>query len=49
MSETDDFTTVLRSVTQGRGSFEMVFERYEQLPSMLEEKVIADNKANMDE
>lgn len=49
MSETDDFTTVLRSVTQGRGSFEMVFERYEQLPSMLEEKVIADNKANIDE
>ncbi len=49
MSETDDFTTVLRSVTQGRGSFEMIFERYEQLPSMLEEKVIADNKANVDE
>lgn len=49
MSETDDFTTVLRSVTQGKGSFQMVFERYEQLPSMLEEKVIADNKANMDD
>ncbi len=49
MSETGDFTTVLRSMTQGRGSFETEFERYEQLPSMLEEKVIADNKANMAE
>jgi len=49
MSEVGDFTTVLRSMTQGRGSFETAFERYEQLPSMLEEKVIADNKANMAE
>ncbi len=49
MSETGDFTTVLRSMTQGRGSFETEFERYEQLPSMLEEKVIADNKANMED
>ncbi len=49
MSETGDFTTVLRSVTQGRGSFETEFERYEQLPSMLEEKVIAENKANMED
>ena len=49
MSETGDFTTVLRSVTQGRGSFELDFERYEQLPTMLEEKVISDNKANIAE
>ena len=49
MSEIGDFTTVLRSMTQGRGSFEIAFERYEQLPSMLEEKVIADNKANIEE
>ena len=49
MSEIGDFTTVLRSMTQGRGNFETAFERYEQLPSMLEEKVIADNKANIAE
>lgn len=49
MSEIGDFTTVLRSMTQGRGSFDIAFERYEQLPSMLEEKVIADNKANVSE
>ena len=49
MSEIGDFTTVLRSMTQGKGNFEIAFERYEQLPSMLEEKVIADNKANMEE
>lgn len=47
MSETGDFTTVLRSMTQGKGSFSMEFQRYEQLPSVLEAKVIEDNKANM--
>ena len=44
ISETHDFTTYLRSVTQGRGSFELKFERYEQLPSNLEEKVIQQAK-----
>ena len=45
MSEMHDFTTVLRSITQGRGRFELEFERYEQLPQHLEEKVIADANA----
>ena len=38
------FTTTLRSRTQGRGSFSFAFERYEQLPANLEEKVIAQAK-----
>lgn len=46
MSETGDFTTVLRSMTQGRGSFELSFERYEQLPDALSERVIAENQEN---
>ena len=39
MSEMHDFTTFLRSTTQGRGSFILKFERYEQLPAQLEEAV----------
>ena len=39
MSEMHDFTIFLRAATQGQGSFTFVFERYEQLPQMLEEAV----------
>jgi elongation factor G len=39
MSEMHDFTTFLRSTTQGRGSFILKFERYEQLPAHLEDAV----------
>ena len=45
ISEMFDFTTSLRSMTQGRGSFALKFERYEQLPSQLEAAVIAEAKA----
>jgi elongation factor G len=45
MSEMQDFTTVLRSITQGRGSFELAFDHYEQLPPMLEAGVIEEAKA----
>jgi len=40
MGEMHDFTTFLRSMTQGRGSYTLTFERYEQLPTQLEEAVI---------
>ncbi len=49
MSEISDFTTVLRSMTQGRGSFEVSFERYEPMPSNLEEKIVAEYKATKTE
>lgn len=49
MSEMYDFTTTLRSMTQGRGSFSLKFARYELLPNMLEAQVIADAKAFMEE
>lgn len=45
MSEMLDFSTFLRSTTQGRGSFTLTFERYEQLPANLESKVIEEAKA----
>ncbi len=49
MSEMHDFTTTLRSVTQGRGHFELTFERYEQLPSHLEAGVIEEAKEMAEE
>ncbi|MDR0853955.1 MAG: elongation factor G [Clostridiales Family XIII bacterium] len=38
----------LRSMTQARGSFTMTFERYEELPAQLAQKVIADYKAKQE-
>ncbi len=49
MSEMADFTTVMRSMTQGRGSFELTFARYEELPKMLEPAVIEAAKKWMTE
>ena len=46
MAEMGDFTTVLRSVTAGRGSFSLEFARYEQAPQNIVEKVIADAKVD---
>lgn len=44
MSEMSDFTTLVRQMTQGSGSFSLAFERYEQLPGQLEAKVIEEAK-----
>lgn len=48
MAETTDYAITLRSMTQGRGSFESTFERYDEAPPMVQEKVIADNKARLE-
>ncbi len=42
------YATDLRSMTQGRGSFSMKFERYEEAPPMVAEKVIAEAARNKD-
>jgi elongation factor G len=39
LAETYSYSTQLRSITQGRGSFEMKFERYEPVPSQLAAKI----------
>lgn len=44
MSEVTDFTTYIRSATQGRGKFSLDFLRYDPLPAQLEAKVIEDAK-----
>lgn len=43
-AELSDFPTTLRQVTRGRGSFTSKFARYEEAPSNVAEKVIADSK-----
>lgn len=43
-SEMQDFTAYLRQLTQGRGSYNFHFARYEPLPQTLENKVIEDAK-----
>ena len=44
-AELFDYALGLRSMTQGRGVFEMKFERYEELPKHLAEKIIAQHSA----
>jgi elongation factor G len=36
----------LRSMSQARGSFTMTFERYDEVPAAIAQKVIADYKAS---
>ncbi len=40
-----DYALGIRSMTQGRGIFEMKFERYEEVPKMLADKIIAEHNA----
>ncbi|MBR3843535.1 MAG: elongation factor G [Christensenellaceae bacterium] len=44
MSEMTKYATDLRSMTQARGSFKLSFERYEEMPANLAQKVIASSK-----
>ena len=32
-------------MTQGRGSFELKFDRYEEVPKMIADKIIAEHQA----
>ncbi len=49
MAEMGDFSTVLRSVTAGRGYFDFAFVRYEEAPANVAQKVIADAKLDADD
>ena len=48
MAELSDYAITLRSMTQGRGSFVSAFERYDEAPVPVQEKVIAENKARLE-
>ncbi|MCL2084465.1 MAG: elongation factor G [Oscillospiraceae bacterium] len=49
MSEMHSYAIDLRSMTQGRGSFTFKFERYDEAPPMVQQKVIESAKARMEE
>ena len=44
LSEMFGYSTDLRSRTQGRGNFSMFFEKYEQVPKSIQEKVLSEKK-----
>ncbi len=48
MAEMSSYTIDLRSMTQARGYFTLEFVRYEEAPQNVQQKVIADAKANED-
>ena len=45
----DHKTTYIRQVTQGRGSFEFAFVRYEDTPANVAQKIIEKAKADSQE
>lgn len=49
MSETLKYSADLRSMTGGRGSFTVSFSHYDELPSHLAEKVVAEAKVQAEE
>ena len=49
MSEVADYAITLRSMTQGRGSFTVKFERYEEVPRDVQDKIIAEHKVEDEE
>lgn len=49
MAEMGDYATMLRSLTQGRGYFELAFERYEEAPAPVAKKVMEQYKVTDEE
>ena len=46
MSEMSKYSSELRSITGGRGSFEMEYDRYDIVPSNVAQKIIAEAQKN---
>ncbi len=49
MAEMSEYPITLRAMTQGRGRFTFEFDRYEEAPSEVAAKIIADHKAELGE
>ena len=48
LAELADYAIVLKSITQGRGSFKMEFFQYEETPARLAEEIIEKRKAELE-
>jgi elongation factor G len=48
LAEMQRYATDLRSMTQGRGSFTMTFDRYEEAPAEVQTKVIEARKKELE-
>ena len=48
LAEMANYSTDLRSMTQGRGKYTLEFARYEEAPKDVQDKVIAARKAEQD-
>ena len=44
LAEVLRYATDLRSITQGRGSFEMQFHHYDEVPQQIAQKIIAESQ-----
>ncbi len=44
-AELFDYALALRSMTQGRGTFELTFERYQEVPKSISDQIIAEHAA----
>lgn len=49
MAEMHDFSTFIRQITQGRGSYTFNFERYEAAPAQVAQKIIEARKSELEE
>jgi elongation factor G len=49
LSEVQDYSIALKSITQGRGSFNMEFASYEEAPARIAEEIIEKYKAEQEE
>jgi len=45
MSEMLEYAPTLKSITSDRGSYTMTFSHYEEVPAQIQEKIVADSKA----
>ena len=44
LSEMFGYATTLRSRSQGRGNYSMVFDHYEEVPKSVQEKIVGEKK-----
>ena len=47
LAETFGYSTDLRSMTQGQGTFTMEFAKYRRVPASIQEEIIAEKKKQL--